>query len=277
MKIAVLGLSDTSVVALDAIEAHQHEPILVLVKGIDMSINISTSPLNELNFGYPGAQEEVIKFHVQGGLDNWEAAHPQIDKTGLHAFEGIKPVTSDKRIIRSILPRSTILSFPWDPQVSTLNDLLEKECEGVDAIINTIDRIHFCGEDDHQFICTRVWWSNTKGPKISPGNVLYNAAEEPSWAITSNIDGEHVTIWDRQPPYDDVHAYDLPTRMTCTCDSPGIGLHVGRQATYRPIGLAQVYEQVVEFLYNPLSRLVDTDPTQPFAPIKEDTDGGQSD
>lgn len=268
MKIAVLGLSATSVVACDAIRSHQHDPVLVLVNGVDMAGSLASSPLNDLNFGYPGAPEDVIKFHIHGNPRDWDQVHPQIDKAGMHAFEGLKPVTSDERILSSLGP-GPILSVLWDPAAEKLSEALAREVGEVDAIINTIDRNRLCDSEDHQFILTRVWWSEIKGPKTSPGHVVYNASEEPSWAIASNIDGRQLTVWDSEPPYDDVYPYDLPTRTTCTCEVPGIGLHVGRSATYRPISLAESYEQVVEFLYNPLNRLVDTDPTLPMEPIRE--------
>jgi len=278
MKVAVLGANESSLVALDAIVSRQeHEAFLVLPWGPGQeNFRINPSPLNELSFGCPGVQEGVVNFQMLGKIPPsfWPLSRKELYQAGFLAFEGTKPQTSDRRIFESIYDLPTqVTTITWIPGENTLREVLEREFGGVDAIINTEDRSLFCAAEDHQFILTRVWWSNSKGPKIGPGNVIYNAGVEPSWAISSNIDDHTVTIWDRQPPFDDIYTYDLPTRMTCTCETPGIDLHVGRMATYRPIGLAETYEQVVEFLHHPLSKIsISGADTQQIAKITEEFD-----
>ena len=247
MKIAVLGLNEAALVAVDAIQSRNHDPILVIPD--DTPPDFEVSPLNELNFGYPGIEEDVVEFHVHGRLERWLTDHPQMDKAGFHAFKGKKPLTSNGKIIKHLrdgVMDEGVQAVMWPVGEITLSDLL---LDSVDQVINTLDRARWCGEDDHTFIATRLWWSTSKGPKIESGNVVYNADNAPSWAITSNIDGRNVTIWDQQPPYDDVHTYDIPTKMACSCDtSLVIDLHLGRWATYRPISLSRTFEAVLEFL-----------------------------
>jgi hypothetical protein len=264
MKIAVLGDNIVTLIALDAILSRQEHQAIVVVPwhpGLE-TVRIEPSPLNELNFGYPGVEESVINFHIRGATDNfvphWQAQRAELYKAGLQAFAGVKPQTSDYLIFESIKQRlDEVPTIFWIPQEATLSEMLNHHFGGVDAVINTLDRSRLCDVEDHTFILTRVWWSTTKGPQIGDGNVLYNAGVEPSWAISSNIGGRTVTIWDQEPPFDDIHTYDIPTKMACNCETPGIDLHLGRLATYRPITLAETYEQVVEFLHHPIAHLND--------------------
>lgn len=262
MKIAVLGVNEAALVALDAISSRgDHEAVLVVpwLTSVATPLVVTPSPLNELNFGYPGVDDISVGFHIQGNMD-WRVERPHLFKAGLMAFQGIKPMASNYRIFEHLKPMlNTVTNVIWAPGEIMLRDLLESSVGGVDAIINVHDRADMCGVDDHTFIKTRMWWSTEKGPKVGGGNVLYNTAEAPSWAITSNIHGRNVTIWDQPPPYDDIHEYDMPTKMTCSCETPGIDLHVGRDATYVPLGLSRAYEQVVEFLHHPLSRINNED------------------
>jgi hypothetical protein len=265
VKVAVLGVNDVALVALDAIMSRgEHEAVLVVPWAPGQAaVHIEPSPLNELNFGYPGVEESFIDCNTAGMrlISDWKDRRNGLYKAGLQAFTGTLPRTSDYRIVAHLAPLlNQVETLMWAPEVDTLREMLEFEIGGVDAIVNVLDRASFCGAEDgeHTFLATRVWWSTTKGPSPAVDNVVYNVDTSPAWAIASNIDGRKVAVWDHEPPFDDVHHYDLPTRMVCSCVVEGIDLHVGRWATYRPTTLARAYEEVVEFLHNPLSRLNDS-------------------
>jgi len=274
MKIAVLGLNDTTLVVLDAINSRgNHEAYVVVPTTEDF---IDPSPLNELNFGYPGVEDSVINFQIRG-TQPWRDAHPELHKAGFEAFEGKKGMASSIKIYAKIAQTpNAINNIIWNPDTETLRECLEREIGGADAIINVLDRAQLCGAEDHTFILTRVWWSTEKGPQVGEGQVLYNTDPNTSWAMTSNIDGRIVTIWDKPVPFDSVYTYDMPTKMVCNCETLGIDLHVGRWATYAPIGLSRAYEQVLEFLYHPLSHI--NEDTLQMLPVdydlEEAPDGG---
>jgi len=259
MKVAVLGANDVTPVVLDAILSRgEHEAFLVIPWAPGQTgVRIEPSPLNELSFGYPGVEEIPIDCNVIGG-NIWRAVRKDLHRAGLYGFTGTLPRTSDYRIFehtKHLL--GEVPNIMWAPEVETLHEILEREIGDADLIINVLDRSQLCGGEDHSFMVTRVWWSTTKGPSPSENNVVFNTGDAPAWAIASKIDDRKVTIWDHEPPFDDIWTHDLPTRMVCNCDSSGIDMHVGRWATYKPITLAGAYEQVVEFLHHPLARIND--------------------
>ena len=261
MKVAVLGANETALVALDAICSRgDMEAFLVVPWSIEqVAETIRPSPLNELNFGYPGVEESEVDFRILGNVP-WATLRKGLSRAGFEAQMGAQPATSSYRIFEHLKPMLNMWpNLIWVPEERTLRELLQDTIGGADASISTIDRAQLCGKEDgeHTFLATRVWWSPTKGAKVPLNTVVYNTTEAPAWAISSNIEGRQVTIWEHCPPFDDVYHYDLPTKMACDCETPGIDLHLGPWATYKPITPARSYEQIVEFLHHPLARLND--------------------
>lgn len=255
--IGIIGFNEYTLAAVDACEQAGHDVLLVVPYSEDSTPTYVEPPLSQLEFSYPRIMARNINFQIIGGTHtDWEHRYHDLATLGMLPQQGIAPMAPVAEIFwelsRRYLDAARLPMGGWDTSVPLAEAIPEDVMTAVDEMINTHDRNLFCTEDHHTFMQREVWFSHTKGPSVPVDHVYFNASKDVSWAISANLGGRTTTVWQEEPPYDEIDSFTLPVRMACDCPTewgPGKDyFHVGSWATYKPTTLVEVFDRTAQHL-----------------------------
>lgn len=245
--IGIIGFNEHALAVADAALRLDHT-VFIVVPTEPVGVHLLHFPmpsLNEVTFGYPDVEPRPISFRIVGGDGaRWALRYPRLHMAGYPPIHAERPVAlvADATMQVSERVERRVKMFAVNTRRPISEQVPEAYLVGSDAMINTFDRHSICVDDDHIFNWERFFFHRRKGPIVPEGHVHYNASSDTSWAISSNIDGNRITIWEDPPPFEDIEVLDVPVKTTCTCQTKLITHHLGPWATYRPTSITETYD-----------------------------------